>query len=62
MSETRRQVRSDAVAAAVERASAELASPSTVFLANAGPGGPATLYGTHANGKVDVNTDHTDML
>lgn len=43
--EFRLRVRTDAVAAAVERASAELASPSTVFLANAGPSSPAVLYG-----------------
>jgi hypothetical protein len=42
---TRRHVRSDALAAAVERAVAELTASSTVYLAQSSSSSPAMLYG-----------------
>lgn len=49
---TRRQVRSDALLAATERAAAQLASPKTLFLAAAGPNSPASLYGGRLPGRL----------
>lgn len=45
-------VRSDALAAAAERATAPLCSPAAVFLAPAGPDSPAVLYGAQLSSLV----------
>ena len=45
--DTRRQVRSDALAAAVERVIADLTSASTVFLVESTSSSAAMLYGVH---------------